>query len=821
MVPDLWQQKAVNLLRADHDVVIQAPTGSGKTFVFEHLVETNFPGKAVFTVPTRALANDKLREWRAKGWNVGIETGDLTDNADAPVVVATLETQKRRLMTGAGPDLLVIDEYQMIGDEARGVHYELAVATAPAHTRLLLLSGSVANPAEVVRWLRRIGRDAVCVHHPERPVPLDEIALEALPDLTDKSVRGRWLRHIANALAAGLGPILVFAPRRRAAEDLERALAADLPEDREPLVLNGEQKSVADDALRRCLKHRVAFHHSGMSYAQRAGLVEALAKTNQLKVIVATTGLAAGINFSMRSVLVLDREYRVAEGRRRIRPDELLQMFGRAGRRGLDEKGSVLHAPEKPRLRDAKPLQLKRGGPVDWPSLLTVIAAAGGKSQSPPEAARNLTARLFTREPVRLGLEDFLRNRPAETAPAPPADPAEQAIPGGSVTEFQNSEGIWERRRAPVLFPLKDTWLLREGRWWPGLSSPKLLASVRIGTLRKTGKGADRRYGLEAPLAVFPKDTGENRLRLTKWLRSALRERQRAAGRKPNIPKLWTLKAIEKRILPDLPALTRGGRGSGLEEKNGMLVVRLDYAEAEIRAFPDQTGKGLLNPRQRTRRVEGSVPEDAGEGGASNAHPPTVAGQWYALGLIDKDGRPTRRGILTSFFNRGEGLAIAAALEEPAYPVGELLYDLANIRAGHRFDTNAAGGQPLTAICRQRYGMRTIPGYLRRGLPEDYGEGAGAIFRELERPGRHPAHYLTEELSTGDIERARVEWRSLRAHAATAPDYPWDRWRELREACRASLGTGRPKTPFDELPPLTRRQKAPPSVLRQTAAPAP
>ena len=79
-----------------------------------------------------------------------------------------------------------------------------------------------------------------------------------------------------------------------------------------------------------------------MSYAQRAALVEPLAKANQLKVIVATTGLAAGINFAMRSVLVLDREYRVAENHRHLRPDELLQMFGRAGRRGLDARGTVL-----------------------------------------------------------------------------------------------------------------------------------------------------------------------------------------------------------------------------------------------------------------------------------------------------------------------------------------------------------------------------------------------------------------------------------------------------------------------------------------------
>ena len=229
-IPDLWQQKAVNLLRAEHDVIVDAPTGAGKTFIFEHLVERAFPGKAVFTVPTRALANDKLQEWRAKGWHVGIETGDISDQTDAPIIVATLETQKRALMTGRGPRLLVVDEYQMVGDPARGVNYELALAMAPPQTQLLLLSGSVANPREVEAWLRRCGRTVATVQHKERPVPLDEIHLDAFRSSTSKDIHGRWPRYVARALDAGFGPILIFAPRRKAAESLARTLAAALPE---------------------------------------------------------------------------------------------------------------------------------------------------------------------------------------------------------------------------------------------------------------------------------------------------------------------------------------------------------------------------------------------------------------------------------------------------------------------------------------------------------------------------------------------------------------------------------------------------------------
>ena len=181
VVPDLWQQQAVSALRAGRDVVVQAPTGSGKTLIFELWSNQGRPhGQVVYTVPTRALANDKRAEWRARDWDVGIATGDLAENLDAPVIVATLETHKQRLIRGEGPTLLVVDEYQMLGDPDRGLNYELAMAMAPRSTQLLLLSGSVANPQDVAQWLRRLGRDPLLVRHQERPVPLEEVHVGSL-----------------------------------------------------------------------------------------------------------------------------------------------------------------------------------------------------------------------------------------------------------------------------------------------------------------------------------------------------------------------------------------------------------------------------------------------------------------------------------------------------------------------------------------------------------------------------------------------------------------------------------------------------------------
>ncbi|MBA2585656.1 MAG: DEAD/DEAH box helicase, partial [Chthoniobacterales bacterium] len=367
VVPDLWQQEAVRALQSGQDIIVQAPTGSGKTYIFE-LLYPALKGQAVFTVPTRALANDKLAEWRARGWDVGIATGDLALNTDAKVVVATLETQRARFRRRNGPQLLVIDEYQMIADPVRGVHYELALALAPPETQLLLLSGSVANPQDIVAWLQRIGRDAVLVSHNERPVPLEQVDLQALPDSAFVQSRSFWPRMIGRALRADLAPVQVFAPRRNASEEMAQAIAASLPP-RDPLTLSAAQEAVAGKKLARMLRNRVAYHHSGLSYAARAGLIEPLAKAGQLDVVVATMGLAAGINFSMRSVLITGTRYLAGNFERQVQPDELLQMFGRAGRRGLDETGYVLLWPDIPRLSDARPRQLKRATQVDWPSL--------------------------------------------------------------------------------------------------------------------------------------------------------------------------------------------------------------------------------------------------------------------------------------------------------------------------------------------------------------------------------------------------------------------------------------------------------------------
>ncbi len=804
-IPDLWQQEALRHLQAGRDVVVHAPTGAGKTYIFELLGQTGWRKPAVFTVPTRALANDKLYEWRSAGWNVGIATGDVADNLDAPVVVATLETQKGRFLRGEGPGLLVVDEYQMLADPVRGMNYELIIALANRGTQLLLLSGSVGNPDKAVQWLRAIGRDAVLVSHTQRPVPQEEIDLEALPDRVPAGVRGFWPRLIARALMAELGPMLVFAPRRRAAEELAGKLAAALPLD-DMLTLTPEQKALAGDQLGRLLRHRIAFHHSGLNYMQRAGIVEPLAKAGQLRVVVATTGLAAGINFSMRSVLVTDREYVTGQGPRMVRPDELLQMFGRAGRRGLDEKGFVLVAPAKPRLLEARPLALKRANPLDWPSLLAFMREAVKKGESPALAAAGLAKRLFTEHAPELGIEKFLRKPPTPSPTTATAGHAPQNGSSQKIVEMMNSVGQWERRRPQVKVKLGDALAYEEGAWKPALAFPQALAGVEVGNLCRL-PGKDAPYGRQVALAIFPKEAGRGKVTLVKWIHKSLSQHWRQTQPKAPPPsRYWELAAIEKQLVPLLPQFTSGGRPVEIVEHNGLISARLDYSQAEVFARVDSLGKALLNPPKR--EVETASGDFAQMAGLKDTLTDAgIAETWHRLGLIDERAHPTRRGVIFSFFNHGEGLAVAAALEDENYTPAEIVRDLANLRAGRRFEAMDHARGKLGSLCRLTYQGMTCAGYLDRGVPAEYGEGAAEVIQRVRANPNALEQFVNDTLRPGDIERAYLEWRSLLNHVIHAPDYEWTRWRELKAAAAAQLQKLGPPAPLVAPPPLTHEQR--------------
>ena len=807
-LPDSWQRKALNFLREGKDVVLHAPTGAGKTFVFEQLIESGWKGKAVYTVPTRALANDKFRDWKEQGWDVGLITGDIRFQPQASIVVATLETQRGSIAKGVSPDLFVVDEYQLLGDQRRGPGYEVTIALTPIRTRLLLMSGSVANPLEVADWLRGIGRQVELVSEGKRPVPLDEVFAETLlrRPFRGRKIRGHWPKLVAGALNANLGPLLIFAPRRAVAEDLARQLATELPPV-ETLELSREQKKVAGKELQGLLKRRVAYHHSGLDYTKRAGVIEPLAKAGQLQVVVATTGLGAGVNFSMRSVLVTDREYRIDDAFGLLRADELLQMFGRAGRRGMDDRGYVIVTPRQARMSEARPLKLHRSKTLDWAALIRAMTTAVRQNKNPIEAARWLAVRLFSEERVRLGLDLALGEIPQKEEEIHDENIGER----DEVVEMRNSVGLWERRSGQSKSKLTNALVLSKGEWVNPLTLPETLDKVQVGNPCRFGSKREKVYGRELSLGMYQdEESGKPpKILLIKSFRKRLREV--TAEENPKIKKkfsrkVWRRQGLEKVFRDFLPLVSKGGELVEFVDRGKVLRARLTYENALVLGWKDARGKVLLNPPlRRVKRVYDSPfrsQQKAASKDLNNLSPSEI---WYELGLINQDAHPTLRGEIFSFFSRGEGLAIAAAIEDEKYPLEELIIDLANLRAGHRFRGYASSESRLAMLCRETYGLRDCQGYLKAGLPEEYGEGAMEVLQNRKKF----LHELegASDLHSGDIERVEIEWKSLLSMVAFAPPLKVARWQELQELAREVVGETHAVDHLPELPELLTRQR--------------
>ena len=189
--PDEFQTEALAALEYE-DVLVTAPTGSGKTWIAREEIRRLLDRgrRAWYTSPLKALTNSKYQEFISEFGvaNVGILTGDRKENSDAPLIVGTTEIYRNQLFDSlrggneVTADLVVLDEAHYLADEDRGHVWEEAIILTPPRIRLLLLSATIGNAHEFALWLEEIRgvRCGVITGPPKRPVPLRSAVL--LPD---------------------------------------------------------------------------------------------------------------------------------------------------------------------------------------------------------------------------------------------------------------------------------------------------------------------------------------------------------------------------------------------------------------------------------------------------------------------------------------------------------------------------------------------------------------------------------------------------------------------------------------------------------------
>ncbi len=392
---DEFQKQAIAALDAGRSVVVCAPTGSGKTLIGEYAIHRALAHqqRVFYTTPLKALSNQKLRDFRDLFGpeTVGLLTGDVSINRDAPILVMTTEIF-RNMLYGTpigevgtsliGVEAVVLDECHYMNDRQRGTVWEESIIYCPSEIQLVALSATVANSDQLTTWIHQVHGPTDLIASDYRPVPLefsfctpkglfpllDESQKKMHPQLKQRlpkgnrnrgGRRGGGPRQESPNLAAILSqlqqkdmlPAIYFIFSRKGCEQAV-AEAGNLPIS---LVNQDEADRLrvrVDEFLARNpeavrtghlepLYQGIAAHHAGILPAWK-GLIEELFQEGLIKVVFATETLAAGINMPARTTVISSLSKRTDLGHRLLTASEFLQMAGRAGRRGMDKKGYVV-----------------------------------------------------------------------------------------------------------------------------------------------------------------------------------------------------------------------------------------------------------------------------------------------------------------------------------------------------------------------------------------------------------------------------------------------------------------------------------------------
>jgi len=362
LAPYPAQEEALLELASGKNVILNTPTGSGKSLVAEglHYFALKQGFRSVYTCPIKALVNEKFlalcQQFGAE--NVGLATGDGAVNADAPILCCTAEIlMNDALRLGSRLEIreVIMDEFHYFSDRERGVAWQIPLLSMP-QARFLLMSATLGDTEVFEKGLTRLnGKETVVVQSMHRPVPLEftysENAMhETISDLVRRGKAPVYIVNFSQSSAVSVAQDLLSVDyctkeEKRAIADAIAGTPFNSPYGRE---------------IQKLLRHGVGIHHAGLLPRYRI-LVEKLAQKGLLKIISGTDTLGVGVNVPIRTVLFTQLYKYDGERTGVLTARDFHQISGRAGRKGYDDVGYVVaQAPEH--VVENLKLEAKAGG---------------------------------------------------------------------------------------------------------------------------------------------------------------------------------------------------------------------------------------------------------------------------------------------------------------------------------------------------------------------------------------------------------------------------------------------------------------------------
>ncbi|KAG8907978.1 Sec63 [Tulasnella sp. 403] len=368
-------------VNGEENMVISAPTGSGKTVLFElaiiHLLMGgNKDVKCVYMAPTKALCTERFNDWTNKFQHIGVKccelTGDTVDTSrnawkdakNATIIVTTPEKWDSLTRNWRGHQdilaqmqLFLVDEVHIL-NESRGSTLEVCISrmkTNGTSVRFVLLSATAPNIEDIANWVGARGSQAGSAHvfkfgEEYRPCKIvrhvysypmrNQNPYQFLRGLDFK------LFDLLQKHACGK-PVLIFCPTRKGVSGTAEQLAKDykkLVDEKKslPWILPSRRDaSFHDPQLKALLAFGIGMHHAGLALDDRH-LTEELYLSGSIRTLVATSTLAVGVNLPAHTVVLKGTRMWSGSGWSEYSDLDVMQMLGRAGRPQFDTEGLAI-----------------------------------------------------------------------------------------------------------------------------------------------------------------------------------------------------------------------------------------------------------------------------------------------------------------------------------------------------------------------------------------------------------------------------------------------------------------------------------------------